>query len=378
MNGGPDTITSDEVARAVRAQLGDGAAVTSWRVAELGRGRGDATTSLGVARVGGTAQLGGVSAAWSQIRKVYVPPADVAGIDMGRTVGHWNYWRREPELLASGLLRGLPPGVGAPAAYLVTGNEDAVTVWMEDLGDLAAPTWTRRDLDRVAYGLGRLGGGFAGRAPYAPWLGTDLLGQWVRDLPDMAAPLLGLDSPGWNHPIARGVFPSGAASPVAQLLGQAAGRLPALAVEPVTFCHRDTGLDNILLRRDSDKIVLIDWALAGSGPLGEDLGVLFASAARQAATDPIALCRSLLEPYLTGLRSVQDAPADATAVWRAAITTAALREGIFAAFHISRAIEEPAAGTSLLAGLAQDAAVIEALAAAARTEPEPRPGPTLP
>jgi hypothetical protein len=378
MNGGPDTITSDEVARAVRAQLGDGAAVTSWRVAELGRGRGDATTSLGVARVGGTAQLGGVSAAWSQIRKVYVPPADVAGIDMGRTVGHWNYWRREPELLASGLLRGLPPGVGAPAAYLVTGSEDAVTVWMEDLGDLAAPTWTRRDLDRVAYGLGRLGGGFAGRAPHAPWLGTDLLGQWVRDLPDMAAPLLGLDSPGWNHPIARGVFPSGTASPVAQLLGQAAGRLPTLAVEPVTFCHRDTGLDNILLRRDSDKIVLIDWALAGSGPLGEDLGVLFASAARQAATDPIALCRSLLEPYLTGLRSVQDAPADATAVWRAAITTAALREGIFAAFHISRAIEEPTAGTSLLAGLAQDAPVVEALAAAACAEPEPRPGPTLP
>lgn len=376
VSGGYGTITGAEATLAVRAQLGGEAEVGAWTVVELGRGRGNATTSLGVVRVTGTARVGGVPAPWSQIRKVFVPPSDVAGVDMGRSVEHWNYWRREPELMASGQLRLLPPGLAAPAAYLVDGDDRAVAVWMEDLGDLAAPAWPVTDLDRAAHGIGRLGGWFAGRPPAGRWLSTDLLGQWVRDLPGMTRPLLGPGGPGWGHPVARAIFPAGPGGPVARLIDDAAGQLAALAVPLHTFCHRDTGLDNLLLRTDPDQVVMFDWALAGVGPVGEDLGVLFASATRHAADQPMRLCRRLFDHYLAGLQSVGGAAVDlaavnTAAVWRAALATAALRECIFAAFHIARAIEEPGSGEETLAALARDASTIEALADAALTDADP-------
>ena len=295
---------------------------------------------------------------WSQIRKVYVPPAAVAGIEMGRSLGHWNYWQREPELLASGYLGRLPDGVAAPALHLLTQGEAQVIVWMEDLG-VPGDRWTEADLGRVAHGLGRLAGAFAGQTPVEPWLSTDLLGQWVRDLPAMTAPLSGDGLAGWNHPVARSVFARGSASPVAALLDQAAGQLDTLAAGPRTLCHRDTGLDNLVLRPDA--VALFDWALAGIGAVGEDLGVLFASAGRHAPAQPIGLSRSMLDDYIAGLGPVVH-EIGPEAIWRTAVVTAALREGIFAAFHISRAIEGTAPDGTMLTGLARDAAVVEAFA----------------
>jgi Phosphotransferase enzyme family len=365
----PDaTVTDAEVQRAVRAQLGPDATVEQWTVDELGRGRGDATTSLGVCRISGSVRIGGATIEWSQVRKVFVPPPEVAGVDMGRSPGHWNYWRREPALLASDLLTGLPGGVAAPRAYLVEGTDDAATVWTEDLGHVGGTRWSRRELDRVAYGLGLLGGWYAGRAPDEPWLSRNLLHQWVRDLPALAAPLLGPDAPGWSHPVARDVFPAGAAGPVAQLLAVAKATLPAAGDSPMTLCHRDAGLDNLLLR-SGGELVLFDWALAGPGPVGEDLGVLIASVARTpaAGVDHVATCRELVAPYLAGARVRAGVDLDPDAVWRTAVVTAALREGIFAAFHISRGIETPDAGAAIRAGLAEHSAIIEALAAAALT-----------
>ena len=354
-------IAQDEVAQALHAQLGAQAVVESWTVHTLGRGRGETTTSLGTSRVSGTARIGGVTVPWSQIRKVYVPPDAVDGIDMGRSVGHWNYWRREPELFASGRLRRLPDGVIAPAPYLLDGSDAQVTVWMEDLGAPATTPWADNDLGRAAHGLGRLAGTFAGRAPDEPWLSADLLGQWVRDLPAWTAPLRGDGAAGWDHPSARAVFPSGSASPVAALLDEAAAHLDALANGPHTFCHRDTGLDNMVLRSGPDVLALFDWALAGTGAVGEDLGVFFASAARQAPGDPIARCTTMLDHYVAGLGALAD-DVDPKTIWQTSVVTAALRESIFAAFHISRAIDGSAPDGTMLAAIARDAAVVEAFA----------------
>lgn len=366
MNQGAGDVTQDEVTQAVRAQLGAHAVVDTWTVHNLGRGRGDTTTSLGTSRISGTAHIAGTTLPWSQIRKVYVPPDAVAGVDMGRSAGHWNYWRREPELFASGHLGRLPEGVVAPAPYLIAASDAQVIVWMEDLGAPARTRWSDDDLGRVAHGLGRLGRAFAEHSPDEDWLSTDLLMQWVRDLPAWTVPLRGDGPAGWNHPVARSVFDRGEASPVAALLDEAADHLDVLANGPRTFCHRDTGLDNMLLRRNPETVALFDWALAGTGAIGEDVGVMFASAARQAPREPIALCKAMLDHYLTGLGRLASEVGPET-IWRTAVATAALREAIFAAFHISRAIEGSAPDGTMLAAIARDAGVVEAFAQQALT-----------
>ena len=93
----------------------------------------------------------------------------------------------------------------------------------------------------------------------------------------------------------------------------------------------------------------------------EDLGVLFASAARQAPGEPIVRCTAMLDHYVAGLGPLAD-DVDPKAIWQTAVVTAALRESIFAAFHISRAIDGSAPDGTMLAAIARDATVVEALA----------------
>jgi hypothetical protein len=113
-------------------------------------------------------------------------------------------------------------------------------------------------------------------------------------------------------------------------------------------------------------LALFDWALAGTGAVGEDLGVFFASAARQAPGDPMARCTTMLNHYVAGLGPLAD-QIGPKAIWRTAVVTAALREGIFAAFHISRAIDGSAPDGTMLSAIARDATVVEAFAQQALT-----------
>jgi hypothetical protein len=89
--------------------------------------------------------------------------------------------------------------------------------------------------------------------------------------------------------------------------------------------------------------------------------VLFASAARQAPGDPIARCTTMLNHYVAGLGPFAD-DVDPKTVWQTSVVTAALRESIFAAFHISRAIDGSAPDGTMLAAIARDATVVEAFA----------------
>jgi hypothetical protein len=359
----PDAIDQQEVALAVRAQLGE-ATVLAWRATHLGRGRGDNGSSLGVERVRGRAWTRRGEVPWTQIRKVLVRPADPAEDDLG----HWNHWRREPLVLASGVLEELPAGVAAPAVHLIAPDEAGgrVAVWVEDAGDGPAGPWSPERLLTVAHRLGRLAGGFLGKEPTDPWWSRDLLAQWVDRLPDYAPLLHSSEAAGWDDPRIRAVYPTGRGGAVAAVLDAAPALLAGLALAPITLCHRDCGLDNLRLRSDGTQLVLFDWALAGAGPVGEDLGLLLASAARHVPDDPYGLGRHLLAAYLDGVASTGGrGVVEAAAVWRTAVTTAALREAIFAAAHVSRALVDSRAGDERIARFAADAPSIEVLAAEA-------------
>jgi hypothetical protein len=359
------TIGQHEVDLAVRGQLGD-ATVLSWQTTHLGRGRGDNSSSLGVERVQGRARTPRGDVPWTQIRKVLVRPVDPAEDDLG----HWNHWRREPLVLASGTLSHLPPGVAAPAVHLVAPDDagDRVAVWMEDAGDEPADGWTPQRLLTVAHRLGRLAGGFLHHQLTEPWWSRDLLGQWVALLPARAQPLHSTEAAGWDDPRIRAVYPSGRVGPVAAVLDAAPALLAGLDGSPMTLCHRDCGLDNLRLRgggRGTD-LVLFDWALAGIGPVGEDLGLLLASGVRRWPDEPYGLGRRLLAAYLDGVASnAGHGVVAAAAVWRTAVTTAALREALFAAAQLAGTLDEGRAGAGRVARFAADAPAIEVLAAEA-------------
>jgi aminoglycoside phosphotransferase (APT) family kinase protein len=149
--------------------------------------------------------------------------------------------------------------------------------------------------------------------------------------------------------------------------GTRAALLAGFDAIPTTLCHRDPGLDNLRLRARGTELVLFDWALAGVGPVGEDLGSLLAAAVRRWPEDPYRLARRLLTAYLAGVAS-SGGPGvvEAAAVWRTAVTTAALREAIFAAAQLSAAlVDGDGAGTGRLARFAADASAVEVLAAKA-------------
>jgi hypothetical protein len=364
-----DAIGQHELALAVRAQLGE-AAVLTWRATHLGRGRGDNGSSLGVTRVAGWARTPRGDVPWTQIRKVLVRPSDPVEDDLG----HWNHWRREPRVLASGVLAELPTGVAAPAVHLIAPDDagDQVAVWMEDAGDAPAGPWTSARLLTVAHRLGRLGGGFLGREPTAPWWSRDLLEQWVTLLPVYAPLLHSAGAAGWDDPRIRAVYPTGGRGPVAAVLDAAPALLAGLAAGPATLCHRDSGLDNLRLRGAGRQLVLFDWALAGRGPVGEDLGLLLASVARHVPDDPYGLGRRLHAAYLEGVASIGAVGSiggpgtiEPAGVWRTAVTTAALREAVFAAARLSKALAEDVAGAERVARLGADAPAVEVLAAEA-------------
>jgi hypothetical protein len=355
-----DRIRPAEVEQAVRAQLGD-ATVLAWQVRHVGRGRGDNVTSLGVQRVQGRARTPGGEVRWTQVRKRFVRPGGAEDAE-----DDWNHWRREPLLLGSGWLRELPPDVAAPAVYLVVDDVDTATVWMEDAGDAPPHGWHPEQLGTVAHRLGQLAGWFLDRSPTAPWLGRDLLGQWIARLPSYAPQLYHLDAPGWRDPRIRAIYEHGRDGAVAALLDTAATAWAGLDGTSSTLCHRDCGTDNLRLRRGSAQLVLFDWALAGPGPVGEDLGLLLTSVARlSAGADPLVAGRHLLVAYLDGVTTTGSHDVDAATVWRVAVSTAALREAIFAAAKLSTAITTDEPDPDGFATFADDAPALELLAAEA-------------
>jgi hypothetical protein len=77
---------------------------------------------------------------------------------------------------------------------------------------------------------------------------------------------------------------------------------------PQVFSHFDLSRNNLLTRRDADqkaKLVAIDWAQCGLGPLGAELTNLIGMSAMALAWPPASLREldnAVFESYLAGLR----------------------------------------------------------------------------
>ena len=211
------------------------------------------------------------------------------------------YWKREYELYRSGLLADLPPdSFSLPRMYGFEDFGDACWIWMEDIVDNKRD-WTLADYEDIALRLGRFNGAWlnSDALPDKPWLSRNWHSAIVPALSDTFDNLDHLLAP----PLVRTTLPMEAKAEIKLIWRDRDVFCNALSELPQAFCHIDAFNRNVLYRKDD--VVLLDWALAGPGAIGEDLVSLVAVSLYYAGfthADAVQLDRTVFEGYIKGLR----------------------------------------------------------------------------
>ena len=307
--------------------------ITGWHVSQLGGGAGN-PVSVGLYRLSGSGQDGTGHANWSIVLKIIQNPANVGATNMGEgdDLAHWNYWRREPLVYQSGLLEGLPAGLSAPhfyGAFELPGG--IIWLWLEDIPDPPGAAWTLDRYARVARCLGELNGSHieAEKLPAYPWLSRHQSRQWVANLPQW-------QSLPWEHPLVLSRYPQPKENLFLRMLTEIERFLDRLEHLPQSLVHGDTYPTNFKLR--GDEIVILDWALTGLAPYGDDLGQLvFGAQTNLPDIQPEEVDRVLFNSYLAGLHQ-GGCDADPRLVRLGYTTSAAIRVGLFQVYLLSLAV----------------------------------------
>jgi hypothetical protein len=239
---------------------------------------------------------------WSLVAKTFAPPAsDATATDPVA----WDFWKREINAYASGALDDLPGNLSAPRFGGVVERPDG-SLWLclEEIADAVRGPWSLERFEDVARRVGAFNGAYLeGRpVPDVEGLGAGGLRSWVG----LGAELL--EGPGAatiHGPLAVAATPSSQA--LARLAANRGRMLAALDGLPQTFVHRDVTPVNVLVRGGQagrDSYVVLDWALAGLGAMGEDAAGIVGATLWQLLVDPteaVALEEHVLRGYLAGL-----------------------------------------------------------------------------
>ncbi|WP_369195208.1 aminoglycoside phosphotransferase [Streptomyces djakartensis] len=216
---------------------------------------------------------------------------------------HRHFWRREAWLHRSGLVRVWQPyGIRAPRLLECVERPDGdVALWLEDvLGEPATAWYPARHADH-AHRLGAAQGA-VGAGEDAPWLSQ----RFLRDhTSDRTAGGALSDDEAWRHPLVREHVPPGLREDMVRLRHDRAWFLTVMESLPRAFCHLDHRPVH-LVGDGAGASVLLDWAFAGDGALGEDLGTYLPECVLDrclpAAGLP-GLAKTAYDAYLHGLRT---------------------------------------------------------------------------
>jgi len=294
-------VSAATLAPMIRRMFDDDAAVLipDWSCHTLS---GGASEGLGLYQVAGSARVRGIIQPWAMVCKVCAPAN-------GTDPGAWDYPLREPLAYASGLLAVLPGTLAAPRCLAVEAQPDGTfQLWLEAIADAYPRLWTRDRYALVAQCLGRFNGTYLAGAPLPdePWLSR----SWLRDFIEPSGPalteldrLVGAGGP----PLLRQLYPSPVVAKLWRLWTERERFLAALGRLPQTFCHHDAFRRNLLHRPGSDgaELVAIDWAFAGHGAVGEELGQLVMASLyffEAAGIEPHDLAATCFAAYVAGLR----------------------------------------------------------------------------
>lgn len=257
----------------------------------------------------GNAAIGGIwrvrGPAGSAVLKLATPPAPETADAVWPTSGeptHWNYWRRESLAYEAGLAATAYGGeITAPDMLQVSPRADGtVELWLADVSGAGGFDWPVPRLARFAYELGAGQARWAGRMPDFPWLSRRWLAQYLDAGPSRFVRVHPAD---WDHPAVAAAWPAEVRRRLRRLWAERKRVLAAAEASERTLCHLDVWPANLI--DDNGTSVLLDWAFAGEGALGEDIANLivdsFADGLMDVARLP-ELAESVTDRYLEGLR----------------------------------------------------------------------------
>ncbi len=180
---------------------------------------------------------------------------------------HWNYWRREADAYLSGPLRDRLQIAGLDIAKADVEETDAgVVLWLEDVAGTPGTEFALDDHAAVAAGLGR----WQAQGPLSEtWASRRFLRDYSASKP--ARYELVEDDAAWAQPLIAKCWPAALRDGWRRLLANREPLLTVMESLPRTRSHLDVWVSNEI-RRPNGPIVLLDWAFAGDGAVGEDLG----------------------------------------------------------------------------------------------------------
>ncbi|MFB9377015.1 phosphotransferase family protein [Kineococcus gynurae] len=203
-----------------------------------------------------------------QLRRAGTVPTAPAHWAASTAPGDWNYWAREAEVYTDPRLRASLSGTGLdlPAAE-VQPDAQGTHLWLEDVHGTVGADFTLADHIATAVGLGRWQARPLRPAP--AWASRGFLRAYSTSRPGDVA--LVEDDAAWTQSLIAGTWPVDLRAGWARLLTHREDLLDVMEALPRALCHLDAWVSNVI-RRPSGEVVLLDWAFAGDGAVGEDLG----------------------------------------------------------------------------------------------------------
>ena len=257
----------------------------------------------GNAAIGGIWRVRGRSG--SAVLKLATPPAPQAASAAWPTSdepAHWNYWRRETLAYSSQLAAtAYRDHIAAPALVEANPRADGgVELWLADVSGTGGFDWPVARLAGFAYELGAAQARWAGRVPDTPWLSRRWLAQYLAEGPSR---FVRIDDADWDHPAVAAAWPGQVRRQLRRLWAARSRVLRASEAAERTLCHLDVWPANLIDHAGSS--VLLDWAFAGDGAVGEDVANLIVDSCADGLMDAALLpeiAESVPDRYLAGLR----------------------------------------------------------------------------